>query len=519
MFRGSIDVLVIDGSEDRASLTGQASQKLDIRLANRRPVRTSHENLGELRPQRCAGWWRVRRPCDIGAGDRVDQGDRDVQNVKDVTVKVHLTSLASDLYRRHVTIKRDDASNASSVAASPGLLGANSFPRPVRLLLLVRFVNRLGAFSLAYLAAVLVAHNHVTLAQAGVITAMFGLGTVVSRLLGGHVAAHWGSRNTIIIGLLGTAVGQFMIIATDDLPVTIVGVVVLGISFEVYEPASQAMIANETPSDRHPAVFGLLNLAIAVAGIASGLLATTMGLIDLRWLFVVDAATCIGGAIIALLGLPSTSGRTQRSRLLSGWRSAWTDRKLIILLILGSAFATIYLELTTGTPLSLTAIGIAPGWSGAATVISGLCMLAAQPLLNRTGGSPAHRMIIGCLVFAGGLAILAPANSLWPYLVSAGVCAVGELLLFSYGYTLIAAIAPANMTAQYYAIYGLSWGIALTVGPPIGNLLLQHGGPSLLWTAAAVAMVTIGIAQALLTRYITPAGEHGIGRVSRTRRP
>src|SRR6476620_2590747 len=135
-------------------------------------------------------------------------------------------------------------------------------PRAVWLLVAARAVHRLGAFSLPFLTVTLVQTFHAPLRVAGLVMAAFGLATIPSRLLGGRLADRLGARATITLGLAGCAVAQLGIAAAHTLP-----------------QADGAAVA---------------------LGLAHG---------DLRWLFVVDAATCLGCAVVVALALPRTPRR------------------------------------------------------------------------------------------------------------------------------------------------------------------------------------------------------------------
>ena len=75
--------------------------------------------------------------------------------------------------------------------------------RPVLVLVAARAVNQLGAFTLPFLAVVLVRDRHASLATAGLVTALFGVATIPSRLAGGRLADRIGNRGTIVLGLTG----------------------------------------------------------------------------------------------------------------------------------------------------------------------------------------------------------------------------------------------------------------------------------------------------------------------------
>ena len=180
-----------------------------------------------------------------------------------------------------------------------------SLPASVWLLVVARAVNRLGAFTLPFLSVTLVAEQGASVAQAGYLLAAFGVATIPSRLLGGRLSDRWGPRATIAVGLVGTAVGQLLVAGARSLTEAAVAVVLLGLAFEVYEPPSQSLVADATSPEDRPVAFGLLFAALAAAGMVAGLLAAVLAGIDLRWLFVADAVTCLACAAIVWWRLPA----------------------------------------------------------------------------------------------------------------------------------------------------------------------------------------------------------------------
>lgn len=178
-------------------------------------------------------------------------------------------------------------------------------PRTVRLLIVARAVNRLGAFSLSFLTVLITTEFGASPATAGLVSAAFGLATIPSRLFGGLLADRLGRRRTIMLGLCGCAVAQFAIAAAGSLPVVALFAVVLGLVFELYEPPSQAVIADAVGAGDRTRAYSLFNAALAVGGMGAGLIAAGVGRWDLRWLFVVDAVTCLACAIVVRAVLPA----------------------------------------------------------------------------------------------------------------------------------------------------------------------------------------------------------------------
>jgi len=143
------------------------------------------------------------------------------------------------------------------------------WPRPVRALVLARAVNQLGAFAMSFLAVALVHVYGASLVTAGWVVALFGLATVPSRLAGERMAGRLGRRPTIVLGLLGCSVSLLVIAVSPGFGGAAVGAALLGLAFEIYEPPSQALLAEMVAPERRPQAFGFLGAALAAAGAAA----------------------------------------------------------------------------------------------------------------------------------------------------------------------------------------------------------------------------------------------------------
>lgn len=380
-------------------------------------------------------------------------------------------------------------------------------PSAVRILVIARAVNRLGAFTLPFLAVILTAELGATVTEAGLVLTLFGLATIPSRLFGGQLADRLGRKRTIIVGLTGCAVAQVWIAVAENLWSAILAVGLLGLVFEIYEPPSQAIIADVTrPADR-PAAYGLLGAAMAAAAVAAGLLAAWLSHWDLRWLFAVDAATCL--ACAALIGLALPAGLPLAETESPVATAVWRDRRLLLMLATGTVFATVYLQLLLGLPLTLLERNLPASGVGLVLTVSALTLIAGQPLLRTRRLRELddfHAMTIGYLLLGAGLLANGVATSLPAFLATTVVWSLGDLLLLGRTYAVVAALAPDHARGRYLAGYGISWGIAATVAPLAGTQLLDTAGPAGLWTSCAIAAVLLAGLQPALRRRLRPDG-------------
>ncbi len=368
------------------------------------------------------------------------------------------------------------------------------------MLVVGRAINRLGAFSLPFLAVLLAQERRWSTMEVGLALSAFGAATIPSRLMGGRLAESLGRRTTIVLGLAGCAASQVALAVTATATATVVAVVALGLCFEIYEPPSQALIADEVAPADQPATYGLLAAALAAAGVLAGGLAIVLSRLDLRWLFVADAASCAGCALVLWLALPpdGPSHRTTTAARLDS--SPWRDRRLMSLLALQSVFAVVYLQSTVALPLSLLARGLPPWSLGVLLTASAVTMVALQPALRwrrirQTGRT--SLLTAGYVLLAVGLSGYGVSTSLAAYLVSTVVLGAGDLLLMGHLMALVAALAPVNGRARYLAVFGMSWGFAAVAAPGAGSGLIASVGVSATWFV--LAALCIGLAALVRT--------------------
>jgi MFS family permease len=379
-------------------------------------------------------------------------------------------------------------------------------PRCIRLLIAARAINQFGAFSLAFLTVLLNRELGASLGAAGAVSAAFGLATIPSRLLGGRLADRLGRRRTILIGLVGCAAAQIGIAASPDLAAATASAILLGLAFELYEPPSQATIADAVaPADR-TAAYSLLTTALAAGNLGAGLVADVVGRSNLRWLFVADAATCLACALVIRLALPgegpsgevaepehSPAPAVSPAPNLSPWR----DKALLLMTAAGTVYALIYMLMLVSLPLSLSAKGINPASAGLVMAAATLTLVASRPLLRvgplaELATGPA--LAAGYVLMAVGLGGYAVAHTLPALLVPTVVFSLGNQLLMSRPFALVSELAPAGATARYLAVYGLSWGFATVAAPIVGAWLIGSFGPDTLWSAMAIACLAMTVA-------------------------
>ncbi|KRF42615.1 hypothetical protein ASH01_17525 [Terrabacter sp. Soil811] len=406
-----------------------------------------------------------------------------------------------------------------------------SLPPRLRVLIAARCVNRLGGYSMAFLGVLLVRELGAGPAETALALTCFGVATIPSRILGGHLTDAWGHRPTMLLGLVACAAAQLVIAGAPTLAWALVGAVLLGLAYEIVEPPTQALVSDLVPEQSRAFAYSALNASLAVAGILAGLVAAAVSGLGLRWLFVVDAATCLACAALVAHRIPSpatpatgrpldedgrgagthprphppratdrqpTAPRSTPAR--ARWVAALTDRRLRPVVAFGTVAATVTMVVVFGVPLLVEQRGLSPavtGWvlaAGAAASVPGAWLAAA--LRHRT--DDAGVLLVGEVVASAGLATIALAGQ--PVTLAAGLVAfdVGGLLVIATTMARAGTLAPDGARGTYLAVLGLTWGLATSVAPAILTTLGTAYGPGAPFGAAAALLLGTAVVRAAL---------------------
>lgn len=356
----------------------------------------------------------------------------------------------------------------------------------------VRVVNRLGGFGMSFLGLRLARDLGMSLAAVGVVLAVFGACTIPSRILGGVLATRLGARWTIIGGLLACAVALLAIGIGGTVPVVVGAVLLLGLAYELIEPATQAVIADTIDHDRQASAFALLWSTLSVAGVVSGLLAALLGRWGVSAIFICDAVSSLLAAGAAVVLLPSV--RVERHP--SPWRAALTPR-LLAWTGVGTVYATLVMVIVFMLPLAIDRAGHTTPTTGWVLAVAAAAAIAAQRVLARVERRmpSATALVLGHIMLAAGLGLWATGHIGGLMAGAALEGASGAFLLGTYQAT-AARMGGPGLGAAVMTVFGLSWGVATVVAPLAGTPLLA-AGPTTLWATCAGASLVLAAAHVL----------------------
>ncbi|GAA1698661.1 MFS transporter [Fodinicola feengrottensis] len=363
--------------------------------------------------------------------------------------------------------------------------------------------NRLGTFVQPFLALYLTVARGLTIAQAGVILVIYGVGSLIGPLLGGLLADHLNRRVALGGSMVVSAATLMALGAASTTPTIAITAFAAGMAADLYRPASGALIADIVPVSQRARAYGLLfwanNLGFAVGAMAGGWLAERgYGL-----LFVLDAATClVFGALIFFATKTNTRPKPAAHEPAVGYRTALRDPLLLGMLGLTALYATIYTQADVTLPLTMHGAGLSAASYGIALAVNGVLIVVLQPFatawlsrFNQMRVQAASGALLGV-----GFGLTALAHSQWAFVGSVVVWTIGELGTAGFAQSLIADLAPTTAQGRYQALFNLSRSSAYILAPAAGTTALSVFGPAGPWIGCLVSGLVLAAGYLVLAR-------------------
>ena len=359
-------------------------------------------------------------------------------------------------------------------------------PRPVWFLFAGSFVNRFGSFVLPFLVLYLTRRGY-TPAQAGFAISTYGVGSLGAAAVGGHLADRVGRRETIAVSMLSSAAVMVALSQAGSLALILVLTALAGLTSEAYRPASSALLADLVPAGRRVTAFAAyrfaINLGFSAGPAVAGLLAERAYVL----VFLGDAATSAVFGVMALVLLPATRAAAppapeHAKDPPSGLRTLLADTPFLVFLAASTATAIVYFQQEATLPLQVLADGHSTAIYGSLISLNGLVVTAIElPFSSVTRRFPPRRVIAAGSVLLGlgfgatGLVTSAPLLA-----VTVVVWTFGEIVAAPVSGAYVADVSPPHMRGRYAGAWGMTYGLALIIGPALGTAVYA-ASPDLLW--------------------------------------
>jgi MFS family permease len=369
-------------------------------------------------------------------------------------------------------------------------------PRPVWFLQLGGLTNAFGnGIVLPFLIIYLHNVRGIPLGLAGLAAAVNSAAALVSGFVAGSLADRVGPRRVLIGALLVMTVAISLFPLIDNVWHAYALNALLGAGSGSFWPSQSAMLTGLAPSTRRHSAFALqrltMNLGVALGGVVGGSIARAEHPRTFTVLFLLDAATFAGYALVTLL-LPSPRHVGEER---GTYADVVRDRPFMRYVSLNAVFIAVgmvvFVELLA--PYGKNEAGVDEQLIGVLWMIDSVVVVLAQlPVAKLAEG---HRRM-AALALMGALwamtMLLVGVAGTWLYAGTAFALMAAAVVIFGIGECLhgivhgplTADLAPPQLVGRYMAFSSQSWQVGWIVGPAVGGFVLQHS-PNLLWPGAA----------------------------------
>jgi len=375
-------------------------------------------------------------------------------------------------------------------------------PPQVRLLIAGTFLNKLGTFILPYLTLVLTRDFGMTGSQAGTLVMAYGIGSLVSILVGGFLTDLLGRRLTLMLSLLGSGTLGVAMGLAPSVRVFVPLLWLFGFLADLYRPASSAIIGDLLPSRDRATGFAALRTAVNL-GFAAGMGIGGL-LVDWSWrvLFVADGLTTALFGVTVYFFIqetrPPEAARTpSRAEGRHSTLGLAQDRVYASLMVSSLAYSIVVFVFITVLPLTVTlSAGYPAAVYGAIVGINGVLIgvfeISVVAWLKRF--RRLRVAALGMVVSGVGFA-LTGASMHWTWLLfTVVIWTLGEILTVPQQMSFVADWAPPEARGRYLGLYGATWGVGIALNPilllPLHARLGERGfWPLMLLILAPAALI------------------------------
>jgi MFS family permease len=346
-------------------------------------------------------------------------------------------------------------------------------------------LNRVGSMVMPMMAIYLTRHRGLTVADAGAVVSLFGVGSLFAMQLGGVLADRIGRRKTMLISLCLSACSMLSLGFAPTAPSLMFAGFMLGLTGDLYRPASQALLADVVPSEERVRAFGLLywaiNLGFSIAALVGGQLAQW----SFTGLFIVDAATTLAYAFVVYRTIPETKpvlapdAPAPTGNLLTPFR----DRVFGPFLFVHFFITLVFFQFQVALPADMQAKGLLPGDVGFAMAINGVLIVLLQPLATRRTASWSRARVLAVAAVCTGLGFGANAwaFNVPQFMITVSIWTLGEILMAPVNASIVADLSPADMRGRYQGAFGLVWSVGVAVAPWLSGTIIEHSNARTLW--------------------------------------
>lgn len=364
----------------------------------------------------------------------------------------------------------------------------------VWILAMGRFLSQVGTgFTLFYAPIFFTKSLALSATDVGLGLGSASISGVFGRIVGGSFSdsPFWGRRRTLLLSAAISAIASFALATTNNFFTFLLANLLAGFGIGLYWPATEAAVADLTEGQVRQEAYAVVrladNLGLGLGIILGGILISITG--GYRTLFIIDGISFIVFFAVVYLAIAETykgNGETaatksrNRGFLPNSWRTALSDRLLLVFVVINIIFTTYISQLHSTIGLyfsgkfSSHSISLLFSWH---IVLAILIMMPVSRFLKRFNHPQA--LMISALFWGIGFSFVwligaVPELKLIWAILGMGILAIATVSYTPSASAFVADIAPASLRGVYLSINSLCWAVGYAIGPSLGGWAMDQ---------------------------------------------
>lgn len=355
----------------------------------------------------------------------------------------------------------------------------------------VMLINRMGTMVLPFMTLYMTEEQGVSIAKAGMVMTVFGLGAVCGGFFGGKLTDKVGFYYVQLFTLFFGGILFIVLGHMQNYNSICIVTFLLSTVNEAFRPANAAAIANYSKSNNRTRTLALNRLAInlgwAVGGAVGGFVAAR----SYHLLFWIDGLTNIGAALLLWLLLAPSKNKNKvqdnnEDDIIPQSQSAYKDRPYLIFVLLNTFFACCFFQIFTTIPVYFKQDLLLSEYKiGLVMAINGLIIAIVEMfIIHKLEGkrNALSYVILGTVLVGAGFIILniLPQSFLLAIIFIVFIT-FGEIINMPFSGTFWMNRSSKKTMGQYAALFTISWAVAQIIGPALGTQIAANWGFDILW--------------------------------------
>lgn len=388
-----------------------------------------------------------------------------------------------------------------------------NLPQELWILFFSVLVNRTGTMVLPFLVVYLTKGLKFTPGRAGLVLAVYGGTSLLAAPMGGKLSDRLGAIRVMKTALVLSGALLLVFPFVQSFVWVVLLTFFWSLTTELFRPASLAVITDLVGPEQRKAAFAIIRLAINLGMSIGPAVAGFLVAVSFSAIFWIDGVTSLLAGMVLAIAPWRTAAKIARSeessmsehKMLRQSRSILRDYQFLFFLLSVIPIGVVFFQHEAAMALYVVRDLRLPAYIfGLLFTFNTLVIVLIEVPLNTAMSNCSHRLtlVLGSVLTALGFGALVWAREPFGLAATVLIWTFGEMILFPGMSAYVAEVAPEERRGEYMGYYIMAFGLAFTIGPWAGTVVLERFGAATLWTS----MFFIGaISAGMMSRVQTTA--------------